>query len=440
MMRPRRVASIATFEFLQTVRRLSYVIVTFGLPIFLGGLTTGIAAIQGEIIQERLEQTVSYALVDEAGLLEDSLWSPRESLDPLAQVVTREAGADDRFLQLDSIVLWRAADLEAAVALAQRRSVGAIYRIDADWLQTGAVHVYDPADSPVVNLSNATIEPVLRRLLVDRLLIDEVRPEVLDRVREPMSLTHLVIEADGTVREPDDRGLEIFVRIAVPFFLGVLLLTALLSASGYLVQTISQDKESHIVEVLLSSTSPDELLAGKLLGLGGAGLLQFAVWSAMVVTGALGLAAMAESLDVTVPWTAIIVAPIFFVLGYLFIGGLMLVTASLGANAAEAQKLSIGWALLGVIPLMMISVLLDQPHGVIAHMLTWIPFSAPLTIIVRLSLDPTNIHWYEMVGAGAGMILATYAVLRGGAGIFRVGLLLSGSRPPLREILRQLRG
>ncbi len=203
-------------------------------------------------------------------------------------------------------------------------------------------------------------------------------------------------------------------------------------------QTVSTDKESKIVEVLLSSITPEEVLAGKLFGLGAAGLVQFAVWSSMVVFVAIAASAALAAV-VSIPWGALGVAPLLFILGYLFLGSLMLATAALGANAAESQKLTMGWAMLAILPLMVLVILLDDPNGILGQVMTWIPFTSPLTVIIRLAVDSSGIAWWEVAGSMAVLLLSTWLSIRVGARLFRVGFLLTGSRPSLAELWRQAR-
>ena len=343
------------------------------------------------------------------------------------------------FMVLDAVVLRRFAGEDEAIELLQEGRLGAVYVVAEDYLESGQVTVYESENGPVISVRSATVEPVLSRLLADRLLRGSVDDAIVERALSPMQLERAVATESGVVRSGEDRVIEIILRTGVPFLLGVLLLTALLSASGYLVQTIALDKESKVVEVLLSSADPDEILTGKLVGLGGAGLLQFFVWAAMVVGGALVLAAIVASLDIPIPWEAIAISPVFFVMGYLFIGSLMLCTGSLGSSVPESQKLTLGWAMLAVLPLMMMVILLEEPHGAVGQLLTWIPFSAPLTVVVRMSIDPEGIAWWEVLGALGVLLASTWLAIRFGARLFRVGLLLTGSRPGLRELLRQAR-
>ena len=158
----------------------------------------------------------------------------------------------------------------------------------------------------------------------------------------------------------------------------------------------------------------------------------------MVVVVALAASA-AMAAVVSVPWAALVISPVLFVLGYLFLGSLMLATAALGANAAESQKLTMGWAMLAILPLMVLVVLLEDPNGALGQTMTWIPFTSPLTVIIRLSVDAPGVAWWEVAGSIAVLVISIGLAIRVGARLFRVVFLLTGSRPSLKELWRQAR-
>ena len=378
--------------------------------------------LQGWFLARKVERVAAYGVVDHANLLGPEVYG------------------DDGHVTLGPVLLERMESEEEAFAALAGGALGAIYIVDADYRTTGQVRAFAAEAGPLLSVRSATAEPVLARLLVDRLLRDAgVDAVTRDRVLDPMEVERETVTREGERRSAQDQALELLVRSGAPFMLGVLLLTALLSASGYLVQTVALDKESKLVEVLLSSTDPDELLTGKLLGLGAAGLMQFVVWAFMVVGGAGTVAALFTSLSIPLPWEALALSPVFFVLGYLFIGSLMLATGSLGSSVPESQKLTLGWALLAVLPLMLLVILLEEPHGSVGKLLTILPFSAPLTVVVRTSLDPAGIAGWEILLAFAVLLMSTWLAIRVGARLFRIGLLLSGSRPSWGELLRQAR-
>ena len=442
MIRPEKVRTIAAFEFSGVVRKASFLMVTFGLPLFFVVVGGALGMVQGRFLLDRIDEVSVAGLVDHSGVLRDQpIWGEVGELEADERLAIRSSSlSEGRMLGLESTVLRLFEDEAAALdVLADGRLSGGLYVLPRDYLTRGEVDMYSAEGGPIASARRAVVEPSLKALLRDRLLRGRVDDATRERVLEPMTAIRTVVTGSGIQRSDDQRTLEMALRMAVPLFLGVFLLTALLFSSGYLVQTVALDKESKVVEVLLSSADPDELLLGKLLGLGGAGLLQFFVWAGMVILGAVAATTVMSALDVQVPWEALAFAPLFFVLGYLFIGSLMLATGSLGSSIAEAQKLTMGWAVLAIAPLFVLVVLIEEPHGAAGHILSVIPFSAPLTLMVRLAVEPDGVASWDLGLAVASMLLATWLSVRIGARLFRVGLLLGGSRPTFREVLRQAR-
>ena len=405
-----KVRAVSRFEFLSVARRWSYLLATFALPAFLVIVSGTIFGIQTYVLQKRIAEKTVFGLVDEAGLIkkEAALDAPVEF---------------DRFDTRS----------DGVTALNEERIVG-LYVIEKDYLDTATIRVFRRDSAPVFNVQGTSAEPALSRLISRALLAGRVPDDVSARILEPARFVRSSVDASGAIQ--DERVVDLIARTLIPLLLGILLLTALLSSSGYLVQTIATDKETKVVEVLLAAAAPEEILTGKLLGLGLAGLIQFAVWSGMVVFVAV-LGAAVSSLPV--PWTAVAVAPLFFVMGYLFIGSLMLCTASLGSNAAESQKLTMGWAVLALLPVMLLVVLVDEPHGFVGQLFTWVPFTSPLTVTLRLAVDPTGISLFEIAGSLLALVFATWVAIRLGARLFRVGFILTDSRPSLGELWRQAR-
>ena len=214
---------------------------------------------------------------------------------------------------------------------------------------------------------------------------------------------------------------------------------SVLMTSGYLLQGTATEKENKVVEVLLASANPDEILAGKLAGLGGAGLVQVGVWMAMLFATGFGLIPLLFAAHVDLPWRTLLVALPLFMIAFLFFGSLMLGTGSLGSNMREAQQLSMIWSLTAALPLMLMSVLIREPHGVPTRILTWLPLTSAPVVVMRSSMDPDFLAWWEIVGPMLVLAGATWLAIRVGARLFRVGLLNSGARPTLREVFRQAR-
>ena len=327
-----------------------------------------------------------------------------------------------------------ASEDDARRALAERTLKG-YFVLPADYMAEGTVRTYA---SDAMNLSGSDARAAFGNLLRERLVRARLDAVTSARVIQPISRTErFAITREGQIK--DGGSAASAVRFIVPLVFMVLFLIAILMTSGYLMQGTATEKENKVVEVLLASANPDEILAGKLLGLGGAGLLQIAVWLMLALATGLGVVPLLVAAQVEVPWPALALAAPFFIVAFLFFGGLMLGTGSLGSNMREAQQLAMVWSLTAAVPLMLMAVLIQQPHGTIARILTWVPFTAGPVVVLRASADAGALPWWEVAGSLAVLVLSTWVALRVGARLFRIGVLTSGSRPSLREIVRQAR-
>ena len=105
----------------------------------------------------------------------------------------------------------------------------------------------------------------------------------------------------------------------------------------------------------------------------------------------------------------------------------------------EAQQLSMVWSLTAALPLMLMSVLIREPHGLVARVITWLPLTAAPVIVMRASTDADALAWWEIIGPMLLLMGATWVAIRVGARLFSVGLLSAGARPSFREVMRQAR-
>lgn len=411
-MRIARVATIASFELRSTVWRLGFLLTTFGLPLLLSAVTITSAIVQADLIASQRAARASVGIADEASVLDAEMRDPE-------------------VLRFGS----RARGLESLAA----RDIDTLFVIERDWRTTARVVAITRADVSVLvrndEAANVALARVLRRALAD----DVATPEVVARLVDPVALSRARQTPNGVVPESPGALLEALAAVMTPMLLGILLMSSLLMASGYLVQTIAQDKETKIVEVLLASATADELMAGKLLGLGAAGLVQFGIWAVLGGGGAKFLLAALPHAAIEWPARAIAILPLFFFLGYGFLGSVMLATGAFGSSAAESQKLTLGWVLASVAPLLVLPTFLDAPHGVLARVFSFIPFTAPIAIVIRVAVDPVSISWLEIAGVALELVIATAIAIVVGGRIFRVGLLMSGSLPSARAIWEQIR-
>lgn len=438
MSRWQRIGTVATFEFLSAVKRRGYLIATFGMPVFMAmyGAVVGLPAYYAD---KKDNEPSVFGVVDGSGLLHlggDAKAAVAQVPDELRRTLEAagQKAALDR-IRGDNITFRPFREEHAARAALAARAIKGFFVVAPDYLETGKLDSYMPE---TLRLSMSESRNAFADLLRQHLLAGRVDGRIAARVLTPVSdLRRLAITRTGDV--VDAGAAATIVRTIVPVAFMVLFLMSVLMTSGYLMQGTATEKENKVVDVLLASASPDEVLAGKLLGLGGAGLLQVTLWLSFLFMAGIGIVPLVLSAHVQVPWLGLALALPLFIVSFLFYGSLMLGTGSLGSNMREAQQLAMVWSLTAALPLMLLVLLIQDPHGVAARVMTWVPFSSAAVVVLRASLDPASLAWWEVAGAFAVLLASTWLAIRLGARLFRIGLLSSGARPSFREILNQAR-
>jgi ABC-2 type transport system permease protein len=204
----------------------------------------------------------------------------------------------------------------------------------------------------------------------------------------------------------------------------------------YLLFGVATEKESRILESILCSVSAEELMAGKLLGLGSSGLLLVAFWIALAVPF-LGAAAVAMPISLS-PALAV-AALLYFAFGYLFYASLMTGIGGVTSNMREAQQFSVWFSFMNFAPLIMITMILSNPGGPLAVGLSMFPPTAATTMLMRMTAPSSVVPAWQIALSLALLIVASLLTLIASARVFRVGMLMYGKTPNLPEILRWAR-
>lgn len=303
--------------------------------------------------------------------------------------------------------------------------------IPPDYLQTGLIVRYTMRRE--VETPPDTVESI-REFLITNLIGDQTSAAVLERAKTPIVLSSIRLDETGEAAGGQDPFLVFFL----PYIFALLLMFSIFFASGYLLQGISEEKESRLIEVLLSSVSARQLLAGKVFGLGAAGLAQMLLWLVSLwVLIDVGLSGIPSLRDASLPAGLVVLAILYYVMGYLLFAVAMAVVGSIGTTARESQSWSSIVSMPAVVPLFFLNLIIEEPGHPIAVALTLIPPTAPITAVMRLSAE----------GVPAWQLALSLALLAGaigfsvwaGAKVFRASILMYGKRPGPGEIARFIR-
>ncbi len=321
----------------------------------------------------------------------------------------------------------RAYDDEAAASVALR----------ADEIQGYYVVPEDYVSAKEVRLVSMEREPSQRtrqdfQEFVRASLVRQQSAEVRPLLSEGFSVA--VRSADGR-RELSERGILGFI---LPFVMIFLLFFAISTAGGYLLQAVTEEKENRTMELIVTSVSPEQLIAGKSLGLIGVSLTQILTWVSVIVLGAIVLLYVNDGLDaVSLPWDLLGLAIAFFVPTFGLIAGIMITIGGIVTEMQQGQQISGLINMLFILPIFFVALVLSRPDSPLMVGLTLFPTTAFLTILLRWSVS--TVPWWQLgVSWGLLMVSATVSVWLG-AKVFRLGMLRYGQRLRLGAVIEGLR-
>ena len=202
-----------------------------------------------------------------------------------------------------------------------------------------------------------------------------------------------------------------------------------------------EEKSNRIIEVLLSSVTPGELMMGKLLGIAGVGITMIGVWMGSLVA-ILKLNSGPESELAGLLWDVLQnsgMIPVFimyFILGYLLYSALFLSIGSVCNTLKEAQNLMGPVMLIMMVPMVTMMFIPKDPNGTLARVLSWIPLYTPFTMMNRAAAHPPMI---DQVGTLILLLVSVVVAMWLAGRIFRIGILRTGQPPKFRELLSWLK-
>lgn len=390
---------VARHEYRRNVFKKSFILALFSLPLMIA-LNVGM----GLFIESTENNDAPAGYVDHANLLADPIAAPPAgSREPVALIPFQTE--DDARAALES------------------QDIQAYYVLAADYSETSRV------DLVYIQEPGRNVTPQFRDFIQINLLAD--RP--IEIARQAASSTSVIVRSlDGGRQAPGGRPTTF--RLIMPFLIGVAFLVLLVMNSGYLVQAVADEKENRTMEVLLTSLSPGQLIGGKVVGIVAIGLTQLFTWAVVGVLGVIiaGNAGIEwfqnPSLDLgTVLATVAIAIP-----SYGLACALMIAIGATVVSAQEGQSIGAIFFILHFAPMYMVGVIVGAPNGTLPTVLSFLPFTALMTVSLR--------NWFTAVPAW--QIFVSVAVQTAGAAgailmassAFRRGMLRYGRRLNLREI------
>ncbi|MDZ4701863.1 MAG: ABC transporter permease [Rhodothermales bacterium] len=328
------------------------------------------------------------------------------------------------------------------------------------WLPAGLVNDEGEAVYYSVEGSGLTGEMRLERALSrsleeHRLAEKNVPQEILDILDTSIPVRTVKLTEQG--EEADSAA---FYSV-LGYIMGFIIYAAMFIYGAYVIQGVLEEKSTRVIEVMVSSVRPFEMLMGKVLGIGAVGLVQMMAWSILMLGATLFAGSivslflnpadlnlpldasqeqMLQAAEFTIPQIAprvFIWFVLFFLGGYLLYASLFAAVSSVVEQQQDAQGLLMPIYTLIIIPIMFIMFFVESPNSTLAITLSMIPFFSPILMVVRVAV--TEVPFWQ-VGLSFLLLMGTFVVAMWvSARIYRVGILMYGKKPNLKDLIRWVR-
>lgn len=263
---------------------------------------------------------------------------------------------------------------------------------------------------------------------------------------EPIDASEALARVDFQVMPFDEAGARGEIFQLIGFVFAMMLYVMFIVYGQMVARGVLEEKTSDIVEILVSSVRPRELMLGKILGIGAVGLTQVGIWAIVGVTlsqfglgGRLGeLIGLGMALAGFVfPWSILLFAFLYFVLGYLMYSAMFAAAGAMMTSEQDVQQVLVPAMMPIIIPIILMPAVVDTPDATWVQILSMIPVFSPILMPVRYTVMSVPL-WQNLAAIGL-LMLAIWGMAWVAGRIYRVGILMRGKAPTLPQLLHWIR-
>lgn len=391
---------VAKREYLHNLKRPGFLYAAFGAPLF-SMLAMGLIFFVLNAMDSSVESIGNVGYVDHDGILAQALDVP-ENFSAYATEESARSALDDGTISLYFVV-------------------------EEDYIENGNVSIY------ALSTISSSLRGHIRSFLLSNISTQMNDPSRFERIQTPVNMRVQLLDTGRELGEDSIIGL-----LMVPIVFSLVFYMSTQTTSGYLMSGVVDEKANRIMEILITSITPMNLLLGKVIGLGALGLTQMVVW---LIFGAVALQfgqALPFLEGVVLPLDLVIVALVYFFLTYFLFASIMAGMGAIAGSEQESRQFATIIAFAGIAPFFFMGQLFEDPNSPILIALTLIPFTSPLTLILRMSFAVVPL-WQiglSLLILVVSMVLSVVLSAR----VFRWALLMVGKRPTPRELWRVIRG
>src|SRR5678809_1556633 len=410
-------------EYTEAIRRKAFIITTFVVPIVMASFLV----LPVLFATMEPQNVVRVAVVDQTGniapqfvaALTDTLKNGKRSFTPTIVPTTAASYDETRAGQIEAV---KRGDTDIVLAIPQG-------------IMTGEKASYITREQ-----RNYNVLQRFEKALNDVVLKQRLAAEGLDYERVKDLTAGVTVEMNQITAAGSVEKKSFMAEYGVVFVFVMLLYTSIQSWGVTIAKSIVEEKGSRIIEVLLSTLTPRDLIMGKLVGVGMAGFTQLGIWTLMglVLTGGGLPVLLASKLGALhVPPVTFLYFVLFFVLGFMLFAALFMVIGAVSSTEQDAQQMQVLVTLPMLVPLMSLMMFMQNPNSAMAVGMSLFPPFTPLLMMARIILL-TPPMWQILLGIGLMLVTILIAVTFA-ARVFRVGILMHGKRPSLRELVHWYR-
>jgi ABC-2 type transport system permease protein len=423
---------IAKREYLERVRTRSFVIMTLFIPMLMFGAILGPTLLMNRTTGEAKHMVVVAADRDTAEMIRSRIEQKQDeqkSGDKADSKLGQKRGLSPSHFTVE--VSTNTADSERS-ALTQKvkdKQLDAFLWATPEAIKARKIDFVTPDVSSVIEnsvLADSVAEALRRSALKSKGLKDDEIEAALQPVK---------VEAQSPMGKNAPNPTAMFITT---FGLVMVLYMTVLLYGINVMRAILEEKTSRIMEVMLSTASAKELMAGKILGVGAVGLTQVGIWATSAgLYGSAGLASSADMLKGVITAKLLIFFAVFFLLGYVLYSTLCAAVGSMVNSEQEAQQLQFLIMMPMILAVFVIVNIFQHPSSSLAFWGSIFPFTAPLVMFTRIAMQQPP--WWQ-IALSIGLMLATiYGMVVLCGRIYRVGILMYGKKPNLPEIMKWIK-
>jgi len=401
---------VAYWEFMEKVKSKAFIVSLILMPVIIVAMGLLPALLAGKEDEEQL----AIGVVDETGIVVDPLTKKVETQYLLSNGQAnylirnlRTRGSSER-------------DRATANAMVASGELEGYFYIPRSAVDSGLVEyrAKNVGNFKIQERFTRTIQNVLQET---RYAAAGVDAELIRKLRTNIDVRTIKVSERGDEQESG------FGETFVSVYIGLLMIIFMVLTSGQLlVRSVLEEKSNRVIEVLLSSCSSQDLMAGKILGLSGLGILQ------MTVYGLIGFAfALKTNTNVFVP-EYLILTLVYAMLGYLFYAAIFVAAGSPVTTEQEAQQITAYISMFLVAPFALMMLVLQNPNSTIVKVLSFIPFLTPTVMVMRIPIQMPSM--WEILATIVTLALSTVVMMWVAGKIFRIAILSYGKRPSMQEL------